>query len=108
MHVVLLKTGDLRPYLRCQIISRATGQPVNVTGATVTFSMRVIGGTNVINEAAGAVEAGDDGIIRYAWQTSDTATAGSYQGEFFVDAGSGNKFSVPQDGYISIVIREDL
>lgn len=108
MNACYLKTGDLRPYLRRQIISKSTGLPIDVTGATITFSMETLDGLAIVDEAAGVVEDGSEGIIRYEWEAGDTDVAGTYRGEFLVDAGNGNIFSVPQNGYITIIIQSDL
>ena len=85
------------------------GRPVNVTGATTVFHMRnaaddtvkVSGGTTSTLNAT-------RGEVRYSWSTSDTDTAGNFEGEFQVTFSGGGVQTFPNDGYIDIIIFEDV
>ena len=46
--------------------------------------------------------------VKYVWQTGDTDTAGTFQGEFEVTYSSGEIENFPNDGYIGIEVLDDI
>ena len=50
----------------------------------------------------------DAGRVKYVWQTGDTDTAGTFQGEFEVTYTSGEIETFPNDGYIGIEVLDDI
>jgi hypothetical protein len=87
----------------------AFGVPVNVTGATVKFSMRVKPkGSVKINAAAATVVDGGAGRVKYTFTASDTDTADTYESEFQVTYSDGGIQSFPNDGHIDVVIEDDI
>ena len=46
--------------------------------------------------------------MKYVWQTGDTDTAGTFQGEFEVTYTSGEIETFPNDGYIGIEVLADI
>jgi hypothetical protein len=74
--------GDFLPELRRAITDDA-GAPLDLTGATVKFSMASIDGPAKITSAPASI-IGDpkDGVVGYTWHGTDTDTPGWYIGEF--------------------------
>jgi hypothetical protein len=102
-----MKTGDLEPSIAATL-TYSDGTVVDLTAATTPrFLMRahraaaltVDGTATVVNAAAGTV--------RYDWASGDTDTAGLYRAEWEFSIG-GKKMTVPNDGYLYVVIRDDL
>lgn len=87
--------GDTGPDLVATLIG-ANGQVQNLSGATVTFHMRVKD-SPVIRIDLGTVEIDDvaGGKVRYKWQAADTAIAGAYTGEFNAVLADGTKITFP-------------
>ena len=87
----------------------AFGAPVNLTGATVTFSMRVkpAGAVKVSAATANIVNAGL-GRVRYNWVAANTDTSDEYEGEFQVTFSDGTIQTFPNDGYIPVIVPDDI
>lgn len=87
----------------------AFGAPVNVTGATIAFSMRVKpSGSVKVNAAAGSVVDGGAGRVKYDLTASNTDTANTYEAEFQVTYTDGTIQTFPNDGYFEVVITDDI
>lgn len=87
----------------------AFGAPVNVTGASIVFSMRVKPkGSVKVSGAAGTVIDGGAGRVRYDLTASDTDTADTYEAEFQVTYSDGGVQSFPNDGHFDIVITDAI
>lgn len=68
------------------------GQPYALTGCTVAFSMRPIGGTvAIISGSAATIIDAINGKVEYDWLTGDTAIPGTYAGWFTVTLPNGKK-----------------
>lgn len=100
-----IKVGDLRPTLQA-VLKLSDGTIVDLTGATVTFSMRVKGstGTPKVNKQAAVILAEDEGLVEYRWQGTDTDTAGSFRGEFEVILPGILPQTHPNDGNLRIEV----
>jgi hypothetical protein len=48
------------------------------------------------------------GIVQYPWVASDTDTAGTYYGEVEVTYADNTVETCPNNGYFTIIIKEDL
>lgn len=46
-------------------------------------------------------------LVRYQWASGDLDTPGVYLGEFEFDL-SGNPLTAPADGYITLIVEDDL
>ena len=103
-----IKQNDTASFLT-RDLKDAFGAPVNVTGATVVFSMRVkpAGTVKVNAQACNLVTAGI-GRVRYEWVAANTDTADEYEGEFQVTYANGKIQSFPNDGYIPVVVTDDI
>lgn len=82
------------------------GAVVNLTGATITFTMTDRFGTVVINGAAAAiVGAGTNGTVQYDWQSTDLAKPSWYRGRWTVTFSGGKVESFPNaDGIYTLLI----
>lgn len=104
----LIKQGDRFPDLTTTVRDE-NGDAVDLTDATLTFSMRKARDpdTVVVDAAEAAlVNDGAYGEISYAWGPDDTEEPGTYEAEFHITPQAGDKFRVPTDGYIAVVIEE--
>jgi len=104
-----IKRHDRRPVLRVLIKDAETGLAFDLSGvSSAKFLMADRDGTVVVDQAAAVEAPATDGVLRYDWQAGDTGTAGVYRGEFEMDFGGGDKLTVPNQGFISIRVYEDL
>jgi hypothetical protein len=103
-----IKEGDTASFIT-RDLKDAFGAPVNVTGATVVFSMRVkpAGTLKVTRQPCVIVTAGT-GRVRYEWIADDTDTADEYEGEFQVSYANGKIQTFPNDGHIPVVITDEI
>ena len=87
----------------------AFGSPVNLTGASVKFSMRVkpAGAVKVNGSSATVVTAGI-GRVQYNFTASNTETADEYEGEFEVTFSDGSIQTFPNLGYIPVFVQDDI
>jgi hypothetical protein len=105
-----IKSSDTASFIT-RDLKDAFGAPVNVTGASVVFSMRVKpAGTMKITRETGVIVNAGIGRVRYEWASdgSDTDTADEYEGEFQVTYANGKIQTFPNDGHIPIVITDDV
>jgi len=103
----VIKQGDTLPTLQ-QTLQDTTGAAVNLTGCTVKFVMRsLVSATPVINATATITDAAN-GKVTYAFSATDTTTAGTFMGTWTITNGSGQVFTVPTDGYLTIRIEQNL
>ena len=103
---VYMKKGDRLPLLQAELTD-ASGTPLNLTGATVTFKMRSRNGTVLKVNAAASVISAELGVVQYAWGATDTDTEGSFDAEFVASFG-GLPMTVPGAGAFLIVIGSGL
>jgi len=77
-----LPKGALLPLLSATLTDDVG--PIDLTGATVKFQMR-LPGSNILKVDAGAVvTSASNGLVTYTWQAADTNTIGLYVGWFLV------------------------
>ena len=103
-----IKQNDTASFLT-RDLKDAFGAPVNVTAAAVVFSMRVKpAGTVKVDEQECTIVTAGIGRVRYEWTAANTNTADEYEGEFQVTYANGKIQTFPNDGYIPIVITDDI
>lgn len=95
--------GDHLPALR-RVLSDADG-PIDLTGATVTFSMASRAGGAKVTKAAVTIDDPSAGSVSYAWAASDLDTPGSFDAEFEITFGSGKILTVPNAGHDLVVVQ---
>ena len=102
-----VKQNDTSPKLAATL-KDGNGQVVDVTGASVRFHMAKLNSSTVITDASATVTNGSAGTVEYAWTASDTASIGTFCGEFEVTFPTGLIETYPNSGYISIQITDDI
>ena len=101
------KQNDTTPSLRAAL-KNGDNDAIDLTNATCRFHMRKIGSTTVSVDEAAQIVTEATGIVQYNWTASDTATVGSYQGEFEVTYTDGTIETFPNNGYIRVEITDDI
>ena len=98
-----LSKDALLPDLEVQLLDGSL--PVDLTSATVKFSMDTEAGVNKINGVAGSLVDAPRGRVKYQWTGTDTDTEGIFFGQFIVTS-SGKDFRVPnnRDQRLRIII----
>lgn len=95
--------GDTEDPLRATLYDRKTGEPLDLTDRTVTFSMRTkVGEVLVDNEAAVVEEPKTAGKVHYVWKPGDTDVPGVHWGRFLVEVAEDRQYSAPNDTYINV------
>ena len=69
---------------------------------------RVGRGTAGVDGAAVVIGDGSAGKVRYNWSASDTASVGTYEGEFEVTFADSTIETFPNSGFFSITVTDDL
>lgn len=103
--IFYLKKGDTSPSIRYTL-----SPTVDLTGATVRFSMRnrATGAIKINRATAGIVAPATGGVVQYNWTSGDVDTAGEYQAEFEITHASGTPETFPNYGFIAVKISEDI
>lgn len=103
-----IRKGDTASQL-ADTLKDADGNPVDISGATVTFTMTpVAGGAAKVDAATasnGQTGDGSDGTkgqVSYTWTADDTDTDGYYLGAWQVTFADETVQTYPNDGYILI------
>jgi hypothetical protein len=94
--------GDRLPTIRATL-TNADGTPVNLTGATVTFTMKDVLDVPKVNAAACSPVDAVNGVVEYALQAADVNTPGDYFGRFTASFG-GLSTTVPNDSFLWVVV----
>ena len=82
--------------------------PVNLTGCTVKFNMRLKTAATAKVSASASIVNAATGTVQYQWQSTDTDTAGEYRAEWQVTFASGRVQTYPNSTYNTIYILSDL
>jgi hypothetical protein len=103
---VTIKKGDRLPVLARQFT--LDDEPINLTGATVTFDMwNASTGTQVITAGVCTVVTAATGDVEYPWSANDALlNAGQYLGAFTATF-TGKTLTAPNNGMITIEIFAD-
>lgn len=105
-----IKTNDTSPLLSVTLTD-ANGTGIGLAGASARFHMKAFGADSLKIDApatVGIVGVGVDGLVTYDWIAGDTDTAGTYYGEIEVTYGDARVETFPNNGYFTIIIKEDL
>lgn len=102
-----IKQRDTGPRL---LFALQPAADIDLTGATVRFSMRLRStGAILVNRAAAViVTATGTPTVAYDWQAANTATAGLCDAEFEVTYAGGAIETFPNFGFIAVVVTEDI
>ncbi|WP_187442313.1 BppU family phage baseplate upper protein [Sutcliffiella horikoshii] len=103
----MLKTTDswdILPYT----IKSASGTPVDLTNATVSFIMAKTGSLSpVINKEAEIIDA-ESGKVQYKFTETDTLLTGTFNAEFQVVFPNEERKTFPTAGYLKVQIASNL
>ena len=102
-----IKTNDTSPKLSVTLTD-ALGNLIGLAGCTARFHMKAFGASSLKIDAVADIEDAVNGIVEYSWQAGDTDTAGTYYGEIEVTYGDATVETFPNNGYFTVIIKEDL
>ena len=102
-----IKTNDTGPVLSVTLTD-ANGNGIGLAGASARFHMKAFGATSLKIDAPATIIDGVNGVVKYDWVAGDTDTAGTYYGEIEVTYGDATVETFPNNGYFTIIIKEDL
>jgi len=105
MNIYHVKRGDTLPSIVAQLLD-ADNNPIDLTGTIVILIAR--SGTRTIQKPCVITNA-LTGHVAVHLDISETTHSGHYHAEFEITHLFGDeKLTVPNDGYFSIIITEDL
>jgi hypothetical protein len=100
-----IKQNDTSPSLQATL-KDASLNPIDLTGATVMFHMKSVGGTVKVDQQMTITDA-TGGVVQYDWQSGDTDTVGTYYVEFEVTYADSSVETFPNNGNRAVsVVRE--
>lgn len=107
MSDITIKKGDTWPPAEATLLD-AEGTPIDLTGASVKFSMRPFRGALKIDKATCEIVSAEAGTVKYQWQASDTDTTGTFRAEFEVTFQGGGVITVPNKGDVEVEISDSV
>lgn len=106
--VFKIKQNDLLPPLRATLLG-ADGLPRDLTTATgVEIHVKQPDGTLLFDRPVTVIEDAVAGLVRYDWQTGDTATPGLHTAEFEATFPGAKPETYPNDRHILVLITPEL
>ena len=103
-----IKQNDTRPELDV-FLRDDKDRTINVTGATVKFNMRNASDNTVkVNLGSVTTVSSTAGRVKYSFSSADTDTSGNFDGEFQVTFVGGQVETFRNDGYIKVIITDDV
>lgn len=100
-----IKRNDTRTAIKAELKS-PKGDPIDLTGASVVFTM-VKYGRILVNRDADVLDE-ETGKVAFVFEEGETAETGDMKAEFEVTYPDGSVETFPNSGYISIKIEADL
>ena len=92
---IRLVRRDTRPPVQVTLTDDNTGNPIDLTGATVRMYFRAVGGDAVLDTLVGVILNGPAGQAIIAWNASTLdVEAGDYEGEIEVEFPTGERQTV--------------
>lgn len=102
-----IKKDDRLPEIQA-VLKDAENTVVNLSGATVRFIMSSkLDGSVKVDEPASVVDAAQ-GLVKYAWASADTDTAGTFNAEWEVTFADNRSETFPNNKYNIVKITADL
>lgn len=92
------------PIIRA-VLKDQGGDPIDLSGATVTFRLVAADGTVIVDGGAVTVNDASGGDVQYAWQSGDTDDKGVFSGFFDVAFAGGADDTIPTPGRIRVIIE---
>jgi len=106
---IKLVQGDTRPALIVTLTDENTGNPITLTGASVSLFFRAVGGSSVLSTLPGTVTDAANGVVAFYWAsvpTSLNVDAGDYEGEVQITFSDGQIQTVYD--LLKFKVREDF
>ena len=104
----VIKKKNTSPILQATL-KDALGSAINLNSATVRFRMRELGSTTLkVNQQAEIIDPAVNGVVRYAWQSSDVDSAGIFKAEFEVTYNDGRVETFPNEDFVTVLIQAGL
>jgi hypothetical protein len=107
-----IKRNDRRPYLDAQFFQPDGITPLNISSASKVSMVCRLKGTGVDDppkfKADCIVVDAALGRVQYRWSATDTDTPGTFEYEFEISWTGGELQTLPQDGYFSLIILDDV
>jgi hypothetical protein len=104
----IIKQGDTNPTFS-DTLTYSDGTAVDLTSASVKFVMRGQPATVATTNATATIGSpATSGKVSYQPVATDTATPGRYMGNWVVTFTGGSIMTFPTDGYLSIIVEENL
>ena len=102
-----IKTNDTSPKLAVTL-EDASGNEINIAGANARFHMKSFEATSLKVDAPMTITDASGGTLQYSWVNADTDTAGTYYGEIEVTYADNTVETFPNNGYFTVIVKEDL
>jgi hypothetical protein len=102
-----IKQYNTVPSLEATLVDHLN-QPVNLTGASVKFSMRSLDNDNYIVDDPALISDALTGKVVYQWGAGDLNIHGAFIGEFTVTYSNGAKETFPNSDYIRINVVKSV
>lgn len=104
-----LKQNDTFPPLRIQLRQGSPLVPVDLTDAVevILHLVKTDNSVRVVTDPCDIDDA-EEGWISWTPAAGDTAFPGTYNAEADIDWGAGQRQTIPNSGYLSIVIEPSL
>ena len=104
------KRHDTAVVIQYQVKKTSDNEPKDLTGYTATFSMIEEGAnTHKVLDQSATIPDEPNGHLDYEFAAGEVDKSGKYLGAFEVThTASQKKFTVPAEGYIEIVIQDDI
>jgi BppU N-terminal domain len=107
-----IKRRDTRPRLRYFATQGAPAKPVDLTGATAVFNMRLADTPNTVvisRQAAAILTPATGGGMEFTFTAAQTSSNGLFQAEFEVTFADGGTLTFPGLGkYIYVQVGDDI
>ena len=100
--VLAIDKGATLPSLEIQVLDG--NDPVDLTGATVTFSMQDANGVPKISGAAANLDDAATGKVSYDWAGADVDTDGNFSGQFSIVVAAGT-YKIPNGSTQRLIIQ---
>lgn len=108
---VTIKQNDTRPKVDRTLTETINGSTtvLNLSNASgVKLIARFSGSNTAKINASAAIASANGGVVRYTFLAADTDTVGALQAEYEITWNDGGIETVPNDGYWSIEVVDDL
>lgn len=99
--------GDTYPPLTATLRD-PDGDPVDLTGSTVRFSVRTARGALLVDRAVCTISDAVAGAVSYQWSALDTVNPGDHYAEFEETHVDGKIVTYPNDTPMLVIIRPQL